>query len=134
MQIKRHTHTDTQDTYTPAASLSVISDRLPASASQQLNKTLQPPPSQPIDSENLPLAHTTWHTQSHADMTPIGTDLLIDLNSVYSNKGHEDKLLLEQGYDSGLFVCFYGLIFKSTVCLSSSVVFLLLLWIMSFLA
>lgn len=118
-----HTHRHTQDTYTPAASLSVISDRLTASASQQLNKMLQPPPSQPIDSENPPLAHTTVHAQSHADVMPIGTDLLIDLNSTY-NKGHEDRLLLVQAaehHENGIFLWFYSLIFTS-----SHIVFLLL--------
>lgn len=112
VQIKKDAHTDKwQDTYNPVASLPVISDWLPASASQQLNETLQPPPSQPIDSENPPLAHihthTTWHAQSHADTMPIGADLLIDLNSVYSSKGHEDRLLLvldTEYHDNGLFL------------------------------
>lgn len=120
----------TQDTNTPTASQSVISERLPASASQQLNETLQPPPSQPTDSENPPLAHTRTHTtaQSHAGMMPIGTDLLIDLNSVYSNHGHEDRpLLAAQHHNNGFFLCFYNLIFESFTRLSSRVVFLLLL-------
>lgn len=55
VQIKdTHTH----KTHTPSASPSVISDRLTASAAQQLNATLPLPPSQPIESENPPVLHT----------------------------------------------------------------------------
>lgn len=88
-----------RDTYTPTVSVSVISDRLTASTAQQLNETLQPPPSHPIESENPPLANTHTHAltrshaQSHADTMPIGTDLLIDLNSLYIKTEHQDRLL-----------------------------------------
>lgn len=69
-------HPGTQDRAAPG--LSVISDRLPASASQQLSVTMQPPPSHPIDSEKSP-SGTNTHTsqmQSRADMMPIALTCL----------------------------------------------------------
>lgn len=90
------------------ANLAVISDRLPASAMQQLTEMLQPPPSQVIDLENPPLANTQTrtpsHVQSHADMLPEGIDLLTDTNLCSGIRLRADSYVT-----IACNFCFYGL-------------------------